>query len=71
MKNAEQFGTGERSRHTADVKILYEIKNVEEVRAVTMKGEYGTGGRPLKKGNPYLEVDLIDPTDPVLYEGEI
>lgn len=34
-------------------------------------GDEGTGGRPLKKGNPYLEIDLIDPSDPILFEGEI
>ena len=36
-------------------------------------GEEGTGGRALKKkvDNPYLEIDLIDPTDPILFEGEI
>lgn len=33
----------------------------------------GTGGRPLKRkpDNPYLEIDLIDPSDPILFEGEI
>lgn len=36
-----------------------------------MGGENGTGGKPLKKGNLYLEIDLIDPTDPILFEGEI
>jgi len=34
-------------------------------------GEEGFGGKPRKPDNPYLEIDLIDPTDPVLYEGEI
>jgi hypothetical protein len=24
-----------------------------------------------KVENPYLEIDLIDPTDPILFEGEI
>jgi len=36
-------------------------------------GEYGRDGRPLKikAVNPYLEIDLIDPNDPVLFEGEV
>lgn len=24
-----------------------------------------------KTDNPYLEIDLIDPTDPILFEGEV
>jgi hypothetical protein len=40
---------------------------------LTLGGENGTGGRPLKKKveNPYLEIDLIDPSDAVLFEGEV
>ena len=36
-----------------------------------MEGEYGTGGKPMKVPNPYLEVDLVDPTDPILFQGEL
>lgn len=38
-----------------------------------LDGENGIGGRPMiiKPDNPYLEIDLIDPTDPILFEGEI
>ena len=46
-------------------------KAVEEEYSISLGGEKGTGGRPLKIGNPYLDIDLIDPTDPILYEGEI
>ena len=40
---------------------------------VLVDGEVGTGGKPLKKipNNPYLEIDLIDPTDPILFEGDV
>jgi len=46
---------------------------VEENSNLDLGGENGTGGRRLKKkgDNPYLEIDLIDPTDPILFEGEI
>lgn len=49
------------------------MKKVEENVSLNLGGENGTGGRPLKKkpDNPYLEIDLIDPTDPILFEGEI
>lgn len=47
--------------------------HVEEKNSLNLGGENGSGGRPLKKKveNPYLEIDLIDPTDPILFEGEI
>ena len=47
--------------------------SVEEKASLTLGGENGTGGRPLKKKveNPYLLVDLIDTSDPVLFEGEV
>jgi hypothetical protein len=38
---------------------------------MNLEGEMGIGGKPLKKGNPYLEIDLIDSLDPVLFEGEV
>lgn len=44
---------------------------VEEKFSVHIQGEEGFGGRPLFQKNPYLEIDLIDPSDPILYEGEI
>jgi len=49
------------------------MKAVEEISTFVFNGESGTGGKPLKKrsDNPYLEIDLIDPTDPILFEGEI
>jgi hypothetical protein len=40
---------------------------VEEYGVYFLEGEYGTGGKPMKKPNPYLEVDLIDPSDPILF----
>ena len=38
-----------------------------------LDGEEGTGGKPLKKQGfeKYIEIDLIDPTDPILFEGEV
>ena len=50
-----------------------ETKSIEEVSSVAIGGEQGTGGRPLikKPENPYLEIDLIDTQDPVLFEGEV
>ncbi len=46
---------------------------MEENNSMALGGENGIGGRPLKRkvDNPYLEIDLIDPTDPILFEGEI
>lgn len=42
---------------------------IEEQTDLYLQGEYGTGGRPLikKEPNPYLEIDLIDPDDPILF----
>jgi len=45
--------------------------SVEENLAFSLGGENGMGGKPMKSKNAYLEIDLIDPTDPILYEGEI
>ena len=52
---------------------LNKLKSVEESSSLMFGGEMGTGGRPVKKivENPYLEIDLIDPTDPILFEGEM
>ena len=52
---------------------LYAQKPIVEITTINIAGEFGTGGRPFKKKpeNPYLEIDLIDPTDPILFEGEI
>ena len=36
-----------------------------------LEGEYGTGGRPILPPNPYLEVDMIDMDDPILFQGEL
>ena len=49
------------------------MKPIIDTLNIDMGGEIGTGGRPLKKKveNPYLEIDLIDPLDPILFEGEI
>ncbi|CDW84418.1 UNKNOWN [Stylonychia lemnae] len=46
---------------------------VQEDAELNLQGEYGTGGRPFihKVPNPYLEVDLIDPSDPILFQGEL
>ena len=35
----------------------------------TIPGEDGSGGKPMKKNNPYLEIDLIDPDDPIRFQG--
>lgn len=45
------------------------MTRVEEHEDLMLEGEYGTGGRVLVKipPNPYLEVDLIDPSDPILF----
>jgi hypothetical protein len=47
--------------------------DVVEKVFTAVEGEEGEGGKPLirKPLNPYLEIDLIDPTDPILFEGEI
>jgi hypothetical protein len=52
---------------------MSKYEKVEEFSTLTLMGDNGTGGKPLKKKleNPYLEIDLIDPTDPVLFEGEV
>lgn len=49
------------------------MKPIEERTDLVFTGENGTGGRPLKRkpDNPYLEIDLIDPSDPILFEGEV
>lgn len=49
------------------------MTRVEEHEDLMLEGEYGTGGRVLVKipPNPYLEVDLIDPSDPILFQGEL
>lgn len=54
----------------AGIKPITEVK--EEI-FIKYEGEYGQGGRPLKRKplNPYLEIDLIDPSDPILFEGEV
>ena len=44
---------------------------MQEENSLIINGENGTGGRPLNPENPYLEIDLIDPTDPDLFEGEL
>jgi len=45
------------------------MTRVEENFELKFDGEYGTGGRPLIRipPNPYLEIDLIDPSDPILF----
>jgi len=47
------------------------ITKVEEFNNCELDGEQGTGGRPLKVPNPYLQVDLTDPDDPILFQGEL
>ena len=49
------------------------MKIVSEDLEFRLSGDIGTGGKPLKKKpeNPYLEIDLIDPKDPILFEGEV
>jgi hypothetical protein len=42
-----------------------------EVFIIFVQGEVGSGGKPRREPNPYLEVDLIDPTDPVIFQGEL
>ena len=47
--------------------------NVEQNYSFSLEGEYGEGGRPYVKvvPNPYLEVDMVDPDDPILFQGEL
>ena len=42
---------------------------IEEITELYLQGDYGVGGRPLikKKPNPYLEIDLIDHDDSILF----
>jgi hypothetical protein len=44
-----------------------------EISLLDFGGEAGVGGKPLKRKpeNPYAEVDLIDPFEAILFEGEI
>ncbi len=51
---------------------LYQTKEVIDTTHFRLDGEVGSGGKPLKKNdNPYLEIDLIDPSDPIICEGEV
>ena len=50
---------------------LYETKPIIDTITIYIEGEHGTGGKPMKRKNPYLEIDLIDPTDPIVCEGEV
>lgn len=52
---------------------MYQKKEVQVRTIYLFEGEMGTGGKPLKRkpDNPYLEIDLIDPSDPILFEGEV
>jgi hypothetical protein len=43
------------------------VTPVIEYFRVLIDGEVGTGGKPRREPNPYLEVDMIDPSDPVLF----
>ena len=49
------------------------MSEIKEEFVIKLVGEYGQGGKPLKIKplNPYLEIDLIDPSDPILFEGEM
>jgi len=38
---------------------------------VTIPGENGQGGKPLKKDNPFVEIDLVDPNDTILFQGQL
>ena len=51
-------------------------KNVVEDIAIEMEGEVGTGGRPrvkeeIKLPPNYEEIDLNDPNDEILFQGEL
>lgn len=65
--------TREQGTSTSAKDDLLSTKKVIQNAELRLGGEQGTGGRPLKKkpDNPYLEIDLIDPLDPILFEGEI
>lgn len=67
-KGRERAMAGDSKKDSLD-----SMKEVKENSSMSFGGEMGTGGRPLKRkpDNPYLEIDLIDPTDPILFEGEI
>lgn len=42
---------------------------MEFIFEVTIPGENGSGGKPVKKSNPYVEIDLVDPQDPIRFQG--
>ncbi|CDW91526.1 UNKNOWN [Stylonychia lemnae] len=69
----EDKGTDQSKVNQRNKDQLLEEKKIVDYVDVKLFGEYGTGGKPLKikPTNPYLEIDLIDPNDPVLYEGEV
>lgn len=53
-----------------------QTKNVVEDYAVDLDGEVGTGGRPrvkeeVKLPPQYETIDLHDPNDPILFQGEL
>ena len=66
------IGSHEEAIEHAKKKSKNDPTAVKIVLDVLVGGENGTGGKPLiRKDNPYVEIDLIDPTDPVLFEGEV
>jgi len=42
---------------------------MEAIFELTIPGEAGSGGKPVKKNNPYVEIDLVDPEDPIKFQG--
>ena len=46
-----------------------EMTEMVEYYYFEISGEYGTGGRPYVKKikNPYLEIDMVDPEEPILF----
>ena len=38
---------------------------------IFLRGEEGKGGRPRVRDNPYLKIDMLNPNEPILFEGEL
>ena len=56
----QREGKKEPAQGTSPMEALYEI---------TIPGENGSGGKPVKKNNPFVEIDLVDPNDPIKFQG--
>ncbi len=66
---------GEPYRRTANLQALCETKAVVEDYDIDIDGEEGTGGRPRFREEvklpPDYNIDLNDPDDEILFQGEL